>query len=174
MKQPRSRFQVVFDEGPDWLLRWVLKALRGLGSLCAWFLGGGQALRFGRLLLLAALAALFLAAYRVLPAVYGEYALSQEAATAAMQARALGEERVLTRLLGRAFSLGFTEAAVAPERFKLEYREENGVTVCAVSYDFVHPIDLYGLARLPLRVRGQVERMPVPRPPAADPERMVE
>lgn len=151
-----------FVDFPDLLLAWLLKGFRALAKRLPGGLAAARSLRLGRALTLAVLAALLLTAGRVLPLVYGRFALAQEAATAAQQVTVLGEATVLARLQRKAFALGFTEAASA-DCFRLEYRREDGVELCAVSYDFIHSVDCYGVAKVPLRVQGQVVRAPMAR-----------
>ena len=112
----------------------------------------------GSVLGLALLAAVVLTGIKVVPFYYARYELAHAAGDAAQQAKAVGVEPVLRRLNREAFKLGFTEAALNPETFQLEFVTEDGLDECAISYDFVQQVNLYGVARLPLRVRDRVLR----------------
>jgi hypothetical protein len=166
-----TAFQDEFPEAMRILRRRTPGAARTLRNRT---LEGLAFLRLGRVLALAVLAVAILAGFRIGPVVYGRFALAQEAATAARQSQAAGEARVLLKLNQAAFRLGFTEAALAADTFKLEFVQEDGIDQCAVSYDFVHTVDCYGLARLPWRVKDRVVRPMIERLPDPDPDKMVQ
>ena len=174
MKPQGNPLLAFFVEFPDRVFGWLPRILQGLRVLLEWILEAFRHFRIGRLLTLAGLAALVLAAVQIVPPVYGRFALAQEATTAARRASALGEEVVLRKLTSAAFKLGYTEVALAPDTFKLEYSQEDGVNLATVSYDFVHEIDLYGVARLPLRVENRVVAPTMAKLPSNDPEKAVE
>ena len=119
------------------------------------------------------LAACVLAALRLLPAVYGRYALAHAAGNAARQVQLKGEERVLRELRRQAFELGLTEAALDPGTFHLDQEAAEQGSLCTVSYAFTHVVRFYGLATLPMRIEAKVTRQVVP-PPVTLPEEGVQ
>ena len=142
--------------------------LRLLARLKEWFWEGALA-RLMRLLVLAVVAAGILVGLKVVPALYGRYALAQAAGNAARQSLLLGTAVVQRRLAREAFNQGFPEAALDPELFQVEQFSQEGAPQCAVSYDFVHVLDFYGFAQVPLPVRARVEAMPVVPDPTVEP-----
>ncbi len=114
-----------------------------------------------------------LAGARALPVVYGHYALRHAAGIAARQSRIKGEEAALHALRRRAFDLGFTEAALGEDAFRLTPGLTEEGPVCTVSYDFTHLVSVYGLFAVPVRVRAEVTGVqldPLPNPLAGDGE----
>ena len=174
MRPAGNAFLGFIVQAPDWLFGRLLRCLHGLWAILQWIMEAFRHFRVGRLLALGVCAGLALAAFQIVPPVYGRFALAQEAATAARRSTILGQEKALRKLTGAAFKLGFTEVALAPDTFKLEFSHEDGVDLATVSYDFVHEIDLCGVAKLPLRVQDQVVKPTMPVPKAADPEASVD
>ena len=145
--------------------------LRGLLMILAQSKGFLACHRLWSLLTLGLLAVTILVGVRVLPVGYGKLALAHEARIAGQQALLLGEDRVLLNLRRAAFSLGFTEAATQPGVFSFEYLHEDTLQQCAVTYDVVHVLNFYGVAKLPVRIHGRELRPTLERPAAVDPER---
>ena len=139
--------------------RWAREHL--LRRPCQWLAELGQALTAHRVR--SALAALLLAgaglvALRILPAVYGRYALAHAAGNAARQIRLKGEDRVLWELRGQAFDLGLVEVAMDPDGFLIETGYQEDLPVCTVSYAFTHVVPILGALRLPMRIQAKVTR----------------
>jgi hypothetical protein len=149
-----------------WLLSCALLALRLLCMFLARAWAFLASSRTRRLLFTAALTLALLAGARLLPVLYGHYALAHEARTASEQSVAMGTDRVVRNLQRAAFNLGFHEAALQPGVFTLEFVYEDGLQRCAVSYDFTHVVDFYGFKRVPLRIRHQVVRRTLDRLPS--------
>jgi len=119
-----------------------------------------------------ALAALLLAGIKLAPPIYGRFALAHASEIAARQSRIKGEERVVRELRLRAFELGFTQAALAPEVFRLEEVLTDEGPCCRVSYDFIHRVPFYGLLDLPLRMKHEVLRLQIdPQPNPLEPDK---
>ena len=137
---------------------------RGLGA-CRAFLTSS---RPWNLLALAIFLSGLLAGIKLLPLVYGRWSLAHEAGIAAQQSVRVGEEGVQRNLHRAAFKLGFTAAALRPETFKLDFVQEDGLDLCAISYDFIQPVNLYGLARFPFHVHARILRPPVEASPQTE------
>jgi hypothetical protein len=166
MSSGAEPFAAFLQDLRGWLLACALLALRLLCSFLAWAWGFLAASRTRRLLSLAALTLALLAGVRLLPVLYGHYALAHEARTASEQSVAMGTERVVRNLQRAAFNLGFHEAALQPGVFTLEFAYEDGLQRCTVSYDFTHMVDFYGFKRVPLRIRHRVVRRTLDRLPS--------
>jgi hypothetical protein len=104
------------------------------------------------------LLALLLAGIRVAPVLYGRAALVHAARIAAQQSALKGTDRVTLELRHRAFELGFPEAALEPDVFRVDPRLNEDGPACEVAYDFVHTVSFYGAFRLPIRIQARVER----------------
>ena len=145
--------------------------------LVPWFLGcfaevwqaiTGHRLRTFLTTLGLALAVLVLV--RLVPAVYGRFALAHDAANAARQVNLKGEDQVLWELRRHAFKLGLTEAALDPEVFSLETSQGEFGTSCTIAYDFIHVVPLAGTYRLRLRYQARITRLAVDPQPTGLPE----
>jgi hypothetical protein len=101
------------------------------------------------------------AGLKLLPVVYGRYALLHAAGLAARQSLLKGEDRVVLELRVKAYDLGLTEGALASDVFRLEPTTLEDGPACVVTYDFIHRVDFFGLYRLPMRCRGRVVRLQV-------------
>ena len=155
----------------DRLIRLLAPPLRGLALGARAGLAFLGSARLWNLLGLALLASGLLAGFQLLPLLYGRLSLAHEAGIAAQQSTRLGEATVLRNLQRAAFKAGFPEAALRPGTFSLAYIQEDGLEQCAISYDFIQVVNLYGLARLPLHIHARVVRPTADLPPPpSDPE----
>jgi hypothetical protein len=151
-------------------------AIQGAARARAWCLGPGRAKladlpeeawqaltahRIRSLFTTLAAAAVVMGGLKLVPAVYARYALVHAADVAARQSLLKGEDRVVLELRHRAYDLGLMEAVLPPDVFRLEPTYLAEGPACAVSYDFIHRVDFYGLYRLPLRYRARVVRLSV-------------
>jgi hypothetical protein len=130
-----------------------------LSRLLDYLIEAVQAVTSSRVRALAGLVLLvvgLMAASRLLPAVYGRYALAQAALTAAQQVNLKGEDQVLLDLRRQAFKLGLTEAALDTDLFTLERQDTDHGQTCTVSYDFSHPVRIIGRYRVKMRIRNRV------------------
>ena len=152
----------------------LARCLRALGWLRIWLTDILAMLRLRLLLGLATLLAPVLVVVRIVPPLYGRYALAIEAGNTAQNAPALGETLAVERLERAAFRLGFPEPVARAGTFSLTYRIEDGIEWCELSYDFIHPVDFYGVAQWPLRVHHRVLRPTAKKLPSLDIDKMVE
>lgn len=169
MTPPTGSFALIQQHLLAWLQEALLWLLRTLGSLLAWLRAFATSRRpwsfLGRLLAAAAGACAVLAGVQVILLVYGHFALAHEARNGAQQCLLKGEDQVLRNLRRTAFKLGFPEAALEPGVFTFTYPHEDGLPTCGITYDFVHVVNCYGLAKLPIRFHHEVIR-PMAEPPA--------
>lgn len=174
MTPPAGTIALIQQRLLAWLQATLPGLLRTLGSLLAWlraFITSGRLWgSLGRLLATACGVGAALAGVQAIPLVYGHFALAHEARNGAQQCLLKGEDQVLRNLRRAAFKLGFPEAALEPGAFTFTYPHEDGLATCAITYDFVHVVNCYGLAKLPIRFHHEVTR-PMAEPPAAlDPD----
>ena len=143
----------LLEMGQAALLALLTKALRGLRAALqgTWELVSTS--RLYTLLATGLLVCALAAGIQLLPALYGRLSLAHEASIAAQQSLRAGEGRVIFNLKRAALKQGFPEAVLQPGIFRLEYSQEDGIQECAVSYDFIHVVQLFGLAKLPVRIR---------------------
>lgn len=156
-----------------WLLGMGLRGYRLIRSVLAWLRRALWNRSLKRLLGLALLLASFLVAGKAVPVVYGRFALAHAAGDAARQLRMKGEDRILRDLRRAAAELGLTEGATQPDAFQVAVAYEGTGVWCTVSFDFVHEVDCYGFAKLPVTIRGKALRAvlePQPGPDAMEPE----
>jgi hypothetical protein len=138
----------------------LLVASRFLRSLGDWARWGLEPLR--RILLFGGLALGFLAVIRIAPVLYGRLALAHAVGDAARQSLLLGDEGLRRKLDREAINLGFPEAALASDAFRAEsFSSEEGLSMCAITYDFTHEVEFCGGVRIPLRIHDRVERVVV-------------
>ena len=154
-----------------WGIWLTLRALWGFGC---WVVSKEFRKLVVKLAALALLAAVILLGPHGVAFLWNRTLLLDAAEIAALQSEGKDTGELLQELRGRAFRLGFTAVAEQPEAFQVERGSEEAGAYCAITVDFVQPLEIYGWVTPPIRVRGHVKRWALPQRKLILPEGLVE
>jgi len=99
----------------------------------------------------------FLGIWKFGPLLTGRWALMDAAELLALGSEGRNTLDIENDLRRKAFRLGFRSAITPSDAVSVERTESAGISVCIISFEFHREVDLLGLWRRQVPVRGRVE-----------------
>jgi hypothetical protein len=100
-----------------------------------------------------------LGSIKVVPMIYGRYAITYEADHLARTYLSHGDAEIRQTLVRTAFYHGYTDVIEQPEAFTVEADYDgDGIFTCSIIIDLRQQIDWYGMFKLPVRIQAIITK----------------